>query len=124
MQSIFRHFSMVSKAWGYFMWVNRFLYVSSDGSESNPRVPFSYDSGRWLKLKTVVDGVNVKIYVNGSLIHELVMQGQDADSETENYVGLWCHRLVFIAGKDFQVSSRKFPCRILYFRTANYNPRR
>ena len=89
------------------MWVNRFLYVSSDGTETSPRIQYKFESGRWLQLKTIVDRTNVKIFINGTLIKEVTMTGEGADSESENYVGLWCHRLVFIAGKEFKVSSCK-----------------
>ena len=101
-------FSLVTKAWGYFMWVNQFLYVSSDGTESTSRVKYPYQSGAWLKLKSVVDGTKVKIYINDNFIKDIVMTGEGAESSTDNYVGLWCHRLVYVAGKDFKVTACKY----------------
>lgn len=100
-------FRMVTQAWGYFLWVNEFLYISSDGSESSPRIKFKYQSGDWLNLKSVVDGVNVKLYINDIFIKSLKLTGDGADSPTDNYVGLWCHRLVFMAGRDFKVTRCK-----------------
>lgn len=98
-------FRLVTGAWGYFLWSNQFVYISADGSEANPRVKYAYDSKSSLKLESVIDGTNVKIYINGVLLQEVVLKGEGADSTTDNYVGMWCHRLMSTLGQNFQVSA-------------------
>lgn len=84
------------------------MYISSDGTEANPRVKYQYDSGSTLKLESVVQGVNVKVYINGDLIQEIVLSGDGADSSTNNYVGMWCHRSMSTLGQDFEVSTSAY----------------
>ncbi|XP_065684134.1 uncharacterized protein LOC100210120 isoform X1 [Hydra vulgaris] len=102
----------VSKSWGYFLWVNQFLYISSDGSETSPRLLYSYKNAEWLHLRTVVDNSKVKIYINDVFIKEIIMTGEGHDSQINNYVGLWCHRMTNTVVKDFVVSNLVDQCSI------------
>ena len=43
------------------------MYITSSGQESSPRINFGVTSNSWYKLKSVVNGTNVKVYVNGNL---------------------------------------------------------
>ncbi|XP_065665249.1 mucin-3B isoform X8 [Hydra vulgaris] len=102
----------VSKSWGYFLWVNQFLYISSDGSETSPRLLYSYKNAEWLHLRTVVDNSKVKIYINDVFIKEIIMTGEGHDSQINNYVGLWCHRMTNTVVKDFVVSNLVDQCSV------------
>ena len=93
----------VSKSWGYFLWSNRFLYIATDGTESSPRISYTYPSRKYLRLRSVINGNEVKIYINDVVLQKVVLKGKEANSMTHNYVGLWCHRLTGLSGKDFQV---------------------
>ena len=95
----------MTNAWGYFLWSNQFVYMSSDGTEGHPRAKYLFDSGSTLRLKSVVDGKNVKVYVNDMFVHEFEMQGDQASSDTDNMVGLWCHKLIHMKGQDFKVTT-------------------
>jgi len=98
---------MVNDAWGYFLWSNQFIYMSSDGTEGHPRVKYLFDSSSTLRLKSVVDGKKVKVYVNDMFVHEFEMQGDQACSDTDNLVGMWCHKLAHMKGADFKVTAGK-----------------
>ena len=95
---------LVTKAWGYFLSGNRHVHISSTGAESSPVIEFGFSSGAWYTLKSVVDGTNVKIYINDQLVKEIEMQGEGADSATDNYVGLWCHARTRTKGDSFRVT--------------------
>ena len=101
----------VSKSWGYFLWSNRFLYISTDGTETSPRIPYTYPSRKYLRLRSVVNGNEVKIYINDIFIQKVELEGKEANSMTHNYVGLWCHRLTGLSGKGFQVKE----CKMQFF---------
>ncbi|KAJ7390065.1 hypothetical protein OS493_027590 [Desmophyllum pertusum] len=83
--------SLVTKAWGYFLWASNSMYISSSGGEGTPRINYSFSTGAWYDLKSVIDGTNVKIYINGNLVKEITISGSEADAKSNNYVGLWCH---------------------------------
>ena len=83
------------------------MYITSSGPESSPRVDFATQTGSWYNLKSVVDGTNVKIYVNNRLVKEITMSGKEANSRTNNYVGIWCHSMDPIAGDSFKGKIRK-----------------
>ena len=100
---IVTEYRYVSKSWGYFLWSNRFLYIATDGTESSPRISYTYPSRKYLRLRSVVNGNEVKIYINDVFLQKVVLKGKEANSMTHNYVGLWCHRLTGLSGKDFQV---------------------
>ena len=83
------------------------MYITSSGPESSPRVGFVTQTGSWYNLKSVVDGTNVKIYVNDRLVKEITMSGNEANSKTNNYVGIWCHNMDPIAGDSFKGKIKK-----------------
>ena len=83
------------------------MYITSSGPESSPRIGFATQTGSWYNLKSVVDGTNVKIYVNNRLVKEITMSGKEANSRTNNYVGIWCHGMDPIAGDSFKGKIRK-----------------
>ena len=83
------------------------MYITSSGPESSPRIGFATGTGSWYNLKSVVDGTNVKIYVNNRLVKEITMSGKEANSRTNNYVGIWCHNMDPIAGDSFKGKIRK-----------------
>ena len=87
------------------MWANQFIYISSDGSEGNPRIEYQFEAGKPLKLKTMVDRDQVKIFINGEKIHEFQMKGKLASSGSDNLVGLWGHRMMEMSGADFKVTT-------------------
>ena len=68
------------------------MYITSSGPESRPRISFAVNSGSWYNLKSKVSGTRVKIYVNDNLVKEITMSGSGADSKSNNFVGLWCHK--------------------------------
>ena len=107
LSSYFVWISSVTQAWGYFLWSNAYMYITSSGPESSPRVDFATQTGSWYNLKSVVDGTNVKIYVNNRLVKEITMSGKEANSRTNNYVGIWCHSMDPIAGDSFKGKIRK-----------------
>ena len=83
------------------------MYITSSGPESSPWVGFVTQTGSWYNLKSVVDGTNVKIYVNDRLVKEITMSGNEANSKTNNYVGIWCHDMDPIAGDSFKGKIKK-----------------
>ena len=105
--SYFVWISSVTQAWGYFLWANAYMYITSSGPESSPRIGFATQTGSWYNLKSVVDGTNVKIYVNNRLVKEITMSGKEANSRTNNYVGIWCHNMDPVAGDSFKGKIRK-----------------
>ena len=108
LSSYFVWISSVTDAWGYFLWSNAYMYITSSGPESSPRVDFATQTGSWYNLKSVVNGTNVKIYVNNRLVKEITMSGKEANSRTNNYVGIWCHDSMDpIAGDSFKGRIRK-----------------
>lgn len=103
-------------AWGFFLWANQFVYISSDGSEGNPRIEYQFEAGKPLKLKTMVDGNQVQIFINGEKIHGFQMKGKLAASEADNLVGLWGHRMMEMQGADFKVTTTgRFSKKIILF---------
>ena len=98
----------MNDAWGFFLWSNQFVFISSDGSEGNPRIKYQFDAGKPLKLKSIVDGAQVQIFINNKMIHQFQMSGQLASSESDNLVGLWCHRMMDMRGADFKVTTGMF----------------
>ena len=81
------------------------MYITSSGPESSPRISFPVNSGSWYNLKSKVSGTRVKIYVNDKLVKEITMSGSGADSQSNNYVGLWCHNQIPIKGDAFKGNS-------------------
>ena len=63
------------------------MYITSSGQESSPSINFGVTSNSWYKLKSVVNGTNVKVYVNGNLAKEITMSGSEANSKSNNHVG-------------------------------------
>ena len=96
-------FRLVTKSWGYFFWDKKYIYISSNGQENNPRINYAFSSNKWYDLKTVVDGTEVTLLINGLRVKNIVMTGKGANAPTHNYVGLWCHRLAHSQRKDFKV---------------------
>lgn len=95
--------SKVTKAWGYFLWGGKTLYISTHGQEGvSPHPTFTVTSGSWYKLKTEVSGTNVKIYINDKLVKEITVSGSGADAKSNNYVGIWCHYNMNTKGDSFQ----------------------
>lgn len=85
------------------------MYITSSGPESSPNIKFPVSSGVWYKLKSVVNGTNVKIYVNDKLVQEITMSGSGADAKSNNFVGIWCHNSIPIKGDSFHGNkSEKF----------------
>ena len=78
------------------------MHITSSGPESSPKIKFPVSSGVWYKLKSVVSGSKVKIYVNDNLAKEITMSGSGADDKSNNYVGIWCHNKIPIKGDSFQ----------------------
>ena len=83
------------------------MYITSSGQESSPSINFGVTSNSWYKLKSVVNGTNVKVYVNGNLAKEITMSGSEADSKSNNYVGIWCHASIPIKGDNFHVAGEE-----------------
>ena len=83
------------------------MYITSSGPENSPRIGFATQTGSWYNLSSVVDGTNVKIYVDNRLVKEITMSGEEANSTINNYVGIWCHRMDPIAGDSFKGKIRK-----------------
>ena len=98
--------SHVTKAWGYFLWASNSMYISSSGGEGTPRINYSFSTGAWYDLKSVIDGTNVKIYINGNLVKEITISGSEADAKSNNYVGLWCHGGISSKADSFQGNGR------------------
>ena len=84
------------------------MYISSSGGEGTPRIGYSFSTGAWYKLKSVVDGTNVTIYVNGNLVKEITISGSEADAKSSNYVGLWCHGGISSKAESFQGNYRSY----------------
>ncbi|KAK3715208.1 hypothetical protein QZH41_020467, partial [Actinostola sp. cb2023] len=95
--------SLVTKAWGYFLWARAYMYITTNGKESSPRINYKYKTNQWYNLKTVVNGTLVKIYIDNKLVKQVTMVGAGATSKTDNYVGLWCHGKTNDKGKNFKV---------------------
>ena len=88
------------------MWGQGTLYITANGAEGSPAIGFGFTTDTWYTLRSVVDGTNVKIYINDQLVKEVEMQGEGADSATDNYVGLWCHTGIVEVGEGFMVEGR------------------
>ena len=87
---------------GIFLLGGSTMYITSSGPESSPKIKFPVTSGVWCKLKSVVRGTNVKIYVNDNLAEEITMSGSGAEDKSNNYVGIWCHNNIPIKGDSFE----------------------
>jgi hypothetical protein len=98
----------VTKIWGYFLWVGKHLYITGNKAESSPRIDYAFSSNTWYNLKTVVKGVNVKIYVNDKFVYQLDMKGAGANSSAMNYVGIWCHENMNEQGSSFAIQGKYF----------------
>ena len=83
------------------------MYITSSGQEGSPRISFGVASNSWYKLKSVISGTKVKIYVNDNLLKEITMSGSEADSKSNNYVGIWCHANIPIKGDSFHVTGKE-----------------
>ena len=83
------------------------MYITSSGQESSPSINFGVTSNSWYKLKSVVNGTNVKVYVNGNLAKEITMTGSEANSKSNNHVGIWCHAGIPIKGDSFHVAGEE-----------------
>ena len=83
------------------------MYITSSGQESSPSINFGVTSNSWYKLKSVVNGTNVKVYVNGNLAKEITMSGSEANSKINNHVGIWCHARNAIKGDSFHVAGEE-----------------
>ena len=81
------------------------LDICGNGTEYSPRFIHPFASEALHTLKSVVEGTNVKIYMNDQLVTEVTLTGEEADSKTDNYVGLWCHAKTYTAGDRFEVST-------------------
>ena len=75
---------MVTKAWGYFFWGNKHIYITSNGQENSPKIDYAFTSNTWYDLKTVVDGIKVTIFINGLRVKEITMTGTGAIAPTQN----------------------------------------
>lgn len=95
----------MTKAWGYFV-LGGYIFISTAGQEGS-RINSGMTSNSWYKLKSVVNGTNVKVYVNGNLAKEITMSGSEADSKSNNYVGIWCHASIPIKGDSFHVAGEE-----------------
>ena len=84
------------------------MHITSSGPEGSPKIKFPVSSGVWYKLKSVVSGSKVKIYVNDNLAKEITMSGSGADDKSNNYVGIWCHNKIPIKGDSFQGKSLSY----------------
>ena len=78
--------------------------ISSAGRQEDPKINVPFSTGKWYTQKSVVKGTNVKIYINNKLVQEITMSGEGADSNTDNYVGLWCHGTSRVKGDNFKVT--------------------
>lgn len=94
-------YRLVTKTWGYFMWLGSYLYITGNKLEASPLLRYSFSRNKWYDLKSVVNGTKVKIYINGQLVTEVVMRGPEANSSTNNYVGIWCHKQTNTKGSGF-----------------------
>lgn len=97
--------SHVEKAWGYFFWGGKHIYITSSGREGDPRIDFTFNSGSWYNLKSDVKGTHVTIFVNDNWVRNVTMSGSGADAKRDNYVGLWCHDNIYIKGDSFDVQA-------------------
>ena len=82
-----------------------FFNICGSGTEYSPRFIHPFASEAWHTLKSVVEGTNVKIYMNDQLVTEVTLTGEEADSKTDNYVGLWCHARTLTRGDSFEVTT-------------------
>ena len=82
------------------------MYITSSGKESDPKINVPFSTGKWYTQKSVVKGTNVKIYIDNQLVQEITMSGEGADSNADNYVGLWCHARVRVKGNNFKVTGK------------------
>ena len=101
-------FRTVSRGWGFFLWLNRFIYATGEGTEDNPRFNFRFKPGRWLNITSVVNGNLATLYVNGTKFPTVQMKGDGSTEPGEKYVGLWCHKLIYVTGMNFKVKSSKY----------------
>ena len=97
----------MERTWGFFFWVNKFIYTVSDGEEGKPRFKYDFRSGVWLNVTSVVNGNLATIYVNGTKMPTVKMLGDGSQEPGEKYVGLFCHKLVYVTGMDFKVRNCK-----------------
>ena len=84
------------------------MYISNNGVEGSPKINFACNSNQWYDLRTVVDGVSVKIFIDNALIQQVTITGDGSISGIDNYVGLWNHRLAHVQGKDFHIIQGQF----------------
>ena len=84
------------------------MRISSSGREYNPIITYSFSTGAWYKLKSVVDGANVKIYINDKLVRKITISGSKADAKSNNYVGLWCHGGTSSKADNFQGNDHSY----------------
>lgn len=101
------HSRIVRRGWGFFFWLNRQLFVTSDGPENKPIFPFIFKSGVWLNVTSVINANLATVYVNGTKLPTVEMKGDGSAEVGEKYVGLWCHKMIFLTGSNFKVKSRK-----------------
>ena len=104
---LFCSFRRVERGWGFFFWLNRFIFVTSNGVEDNPKFPFNFRSGAWLNVTSIVNGNRATIIINGTRLPTVEMKGDGSTEAGEKYVGLWCHRLIYVTVKSFSVK----PCK-------------
>ena len=55
------------------------------------------------------------IFINGLRVKEITMTGTGAIAPTQNYVGLWCHRLTHFQGKDFKWCKVSFDTLFVFY---------
>ena len=89
-------------AWGFYVTTGR-LSISQSGGEYDPQINYPITAGQFYDLKSVINGTNVKIYVDDNFAQEVTMFGPGSDSADDNYVGLWCHARFELQGDSFQV---------------------
>lgn len=98
----------MDRAWGFFFWVNRYIYTVADGLEGKPQFNFKFKSGIWLNVTSVVNGNLATIYVNGTKLPTVKMLGDGSEEAGDKYVGLFCHKLVYVTGMNFRVRNREY----------------
>lgn len=81
--------------------------MTSEGVENKPRFSFLFKSGVWLNVTSVINGNLATVYVNGTKLPTVEMKGEGNSEVGEKYVGLWCHKLIYLTGADFSVKSRE-----------------
>ena len=81
--------------------------MTSEGPENRPKFLYNFRSGVWLNVTSVVNGNRATIYINGTKLPTVEMKGDGSTEVGEKYVGLWCHKLIFVTGANFKVRSRK-----------------